>query len=211
MGEFEGVPPMAPDMAVIRDPSMFSSLFRGEYSGVVSNLHKVLGGDQDNFYSVVRPETIGATLTGINRLFGDGEHLPEGGSTLQRAIYMPFALQKPNFIEETEWGTAVVPIAALDIGQEAEWETYLHSVAFLENRRRLVAAGIRDMIFPSVSTKYENAVNIPLATALEQAKRKIAQQLISNMTDAEAQTALGMGYTAEIALSEVSPEWFMRQ
>jgi hypothetical protein len=207
--EVEGTPPMPPDMAVIRNPSMFSSLFRGEYSPLVTNLHKVVGGDQDNIYSVVRPETIGETLAGVNKLFGDGGYPPEGGPAIQRAVYKPFAFEH-GFIRETEWGPAVLPFDELDIGQQAEWETYLHSVAFIENRRRLVASGIKDIIFPTVPTKYEKAVNIPLAAELERVKRSIVRRLIPNITDEEAKEALGLEYTADIARSEVTPEWFIR-
>lgn len=190
---------------IIRDPKAFSSL-SDEYADIKKFLLGSLVMGATNIYSQVSEEDRAEVLEEIDKLFRDVGYGPSGGFQIHLEAYRQFAVRE-GFVRDTPYGKAIVYLQDLDVAQRAVWEAYLDSVDFIENQRMMTAKGINALLFPAVSVKYREQ-NIPLAVALEEAKRSITRRLIPNISDEEARIALGQRYTAEIARTTTSPEWF---
>lgn len=192
---------------IIRDPNQFTVNFYDVYRRVkallLDNLTAV---EKINIYDFVSEAEKARILREIEALFEDLGYGSHAGGCVHRAVYLPFARSR-GFTEQTQYGEAALLISRLDEQQVAEWEKYLASVEFIQNKRMLVAEGVSMIPFPLIGTKY-CPQNIALAADLEQVKRELTLKLLPNIRDEEAQKALGLRYTADIVRSTVFPSWF---
>ncbi len=190
------------DLAIICNPRVFNQHFSGKYTAIQNLLLDNIVG-VDNIYRGVDSSTRTTIIGDIEHFFAEGDG---AGRDIQLAAYKPFAFAQ-GFTRTTKWGDAVIAISELGEQQQAEWEKYLDSINFITQKRELVVGATRAMLFPTVSIKYKSA-NVPLAAALEEAKRQIVRELIPHISDEEAILALGARYTAAIVRSPVLLEWF---
>lgn len=199
-------PPQDIALEIIRDPIRFTEYFEREYSGIRKSLLSNLAAGTDNLIAQSDEQEKLSVLRKTEELFDDKGYGTTGGQIIQIGVYKPFAFDA-KFTKKTEWGDAVLSMPELNDEQRAAWEEYLTSIPFTENRRALIAKAINNIPFPIVTTKYRPN-NVPLAAELEEAKRRITTRLLPNIRDKDAQMALGQRYTAGIARSSVTPEWF---
>lgn len=194
-------------LEILRNPNRFTDHFQQEYSVVRRGILDNLVANKDNILAQADESEKMEVLRELETLFDDKVHGFSGGQFIQMEVYKPFAFDK-GFTKKTKWGDSALLISELSEKQRAEWEQYLTSISFTENRRILFARAIHNVFFPTVTTKYRPN-NVPLAAELENAKRRIVNRLLPNIRDDEAQMALGQRYTADIARSSVTPQWFI--
>lgn len=133
------------------------------------------------------------------------------GKYIHLKVYNSFAVTE-GLIWEVKNGEGnivevVTPVSKLSPTQKDHWEQFVRSKKFAEDSGILVAQGLGDIHFP-ITSPYSPHGSINLAVDLEQARREVVKNVLSDLTDDQAQAALGSRYTAKIVNSLATPSWF---
>ncbi len=214
MDDFIKEMPASPDnlaIAIIRDPHKFSELAI-HYATTRQLLER--GGSKlgkttftaANVYTPILDEDAREVTKKIDSLFYPTSNGPSAGLELQMEIYKPFAFSH-GLTTKTQWGDAAILPQDLTPEQYRLWDNYLNSVEFISSYRMLFAKALRNLIFPTVTTRYKPQ-NLALAMDLENTKRRVILQLIPNIDDEEALAACGPGYSSGIIKTLSTLEWF---